>query len=55
MFLINLLCLLCLQIVAEDPEILQYSNLDLESIKTPVNVDMMEQLLIESEYDKEET
>ena len=36
-------------------EVLQYENFDLESIKTPVNVEVLKQLLIESDYDKEET
>ena len=36
-------------------EILQYSNMDLESIKTPVNVTMLKQLLQESKYDKKES
>ena len=36
-------------------EILHYENMDLENIKTPVDVRMLEKLLIESNYDKEET
>ena len=36
-------------------EVLQFENLDLESIKTPVNVEMFHKLLIESEYDENET
>ena len=36
-------------------EVLQFENLDLESIKTPVDVDMLERLLVESQYSKSET
>ena len=36
-------------------EILQYENLDLENIETPVNVPMLHKLLIETNYNNEET
>ena len=36
-------------------EVLQYENFDLDNIKTPVNVEMLEQLLKQSNYDKIET
>ena len=36
-------------------EILQFHNYDLENIKTPVNVEVLEDLLIQSKYDKKET
>ena len=36
-------------------EILQYENLDLDSIKTPVNVEVLENLLKKSNYDEKET
>ena len=36
-------------------EVLQYENLDLHSLITPVNVDTLESLLVKSKYDKNET
>ena len=36
-------------------EVLQYENLDLESIKTPVNVEVLRKLLRDSKYDKKES
>ena len=36
-------------------EILQYENKDLDTIKTPVNVEVLKKLLVESNYDKKET
>ena len=36
-------------------EVLQFENFDLESIKTSVNIDVFHKLLIESNYDKNET
>ena len=38
----------------KQPEILQYKNLDLHTIKTPVNTEVLEQLLLETKYDKKE-
>ena len=38
-----------------DEEILQYSNTDLQIVKTPIDVAMLEKLLNESNYDKGET
>ena len=37
------------------PEVLQYKNLDLETLKTPVNVTVLEELSIQSKYDSKET
>ena len=36
-------------------EVLLFKNLDLHTVKTPVNVQAFEKLLIESEYDARET
>ena len=36
-------------------EVLQFENYDLDTIKTPVDVDELERLLIESKYDQKET
>ena len=36
-------------------EILQFSNFDLDNIKTPVNITVLEQLLKESNYDEMES
>ena len=36
-------------------EVLFYENFDLESIVTPVNVPKLEQLLVETKYDKQKT
>ena len=36
-------------------EVLQFKNFDLENIKTPVNVKILQQLLEESKYDQHET
>ena len=36
-------------------EILQFENFDLESIKTPVNVQVFKELLVQSNYDPHET
>ena len=36
-------------------EVLQFENFDLESIKTSVNINVFHKLLIESNYDKNET
>ena len=36
-------------------EILEYSNFDLENIKTPVNVEMLSKFLVETNYDMKET
>ena len=44
-----------IQFVEQDIEILQYENFDLESIKTPVNVDKLQELLTISNYDKNES
>ena len=41
--------------IAGNPHILQYSNLDLHTIKTPVNVKVLKELLEESSYDALET
>ena len=40
---------------AGQQEVLQFENFDLDSIKTPVNVRVLEELLVQSEYDKIET
>ena len=37
------------------PEVLYYENFDLKNIKTPVNIDIFHQLLVESKYDEQET
>ena len=47
--------MLYIYIFADDIEVLQYENFDLQNIKTPVKADILEKLLIESEYDKKET
>ena len=39
----------------EQVEILQYENYDLKNIKTPVNVEVFQDLVIQSKYDKNET
>ena len=39
----------------QSPEVLQYENYDLQNIKTPVNVEALETLLKQSNYDPAET
>ena len=36
------------------PEVMQYTNFDLENVKTPVNVHILKELLQKSKYDKTE-
>ena len=41
--------------VLQEEEVLYYENYDLENVITPVQVDLLEELLIRSRYDKNET
>ena len=42
-------------IIGSNLEVLQFENFDLQSIKTPVNVEVFKDLLVRSSYDKKET
>ena len=45
----------CIYFAESEQEVLQFENLDLETIKTPVNIPVLKLLLMESNYDKKET
>ena len=49
------LCILAVHISTKKVEILQFENLDLQNIKTPVSVDKFKYLLEQSCYDKKES
>ena len=46
---------LCFNLLDKEEATLQFSNMDLTNIITPVNADKFEQLLVESSYDSKET
>ena len=49
------LCNYITEVELEKREILMYKNLDLDNLITPVDADRLEQILLESNYNKSKT
>ena len=47
--------MVCYVYIESEEEVLQFTNFDLDTIKTPVKVAVLEQLLTDSKYDRKET
>ena len=47
--------MICYVISEQNVDVLHFENFDLDNIVTPVNVDVLERLLLDANYDKKET